>query len=153
MQNTSPAAPDTVSEATTYQTGVLQSAAYRNLKKLTNALLEPHDLTMTQWFMLGTICDAGERGISVTDLAFKVDTGLPYVTNMVNLFESKGIAVRRESKTDNRVKRVHITTKYAKRCQDIETQLRADMRAALYPAISSDELDVYVAVLRKLAAL
>ncbi len=69
-----------ISTITTYQSGVAQSSAYRNLNKLFSALLKEHDLTCMQWFVIGTIHDAGDAGIQLTLLAAKLQTGLPFIT-------------------------------------------------------------------------
>lgn len=142
-----------LSGITTYQSGVVQTTAYRTLKRFTDSFLADHGITTMQWFIIGTIKDAGHEGIRMTDLSYKVDTTLGFVTNTVNLLESKGIVIRRDHKTDNRAKLVSITPSFLPQCDEIETDLRRKMRASLYKNISPEELRVYITVLYKLADL
>src|SRR5690349_9130419 len=90
LQNTS----IDLSSITTYESGVIQSTAYRVLSKCVTDILKKHGLTMMQWFVLGTIYGAGTGGIRITDLSKKVDTGLPFLTNLINLLETKGLVHR-----------------------------------------------------------
>jgi hypothetical protein len=65
-----------LSKITTYQTGVIQSAAFRSLRKHTDACLKNHGITTMQWFVIGTILDAEPDGMRITDLSRVVDTTL-----------------------------------------------------------------------------
>ncbi len=142
-----------LSKITTYQAGVAQSATYRNLNKLFSTMLKSHDLTSMQWFVLGTIYDSGTDGIQLTQLSTKLQTGLPFITNTINLLESKGMVERRSSQTDSRSKRVYITTKFIPVCRKIEDDLREKMRKSVYNDISPEDLRVYIKVLYQLSQL
>lgn len=142
-----------ISTIATYQAGVAQSSAYRNLNKLFSAMLKEYDLTSMQWFVLGTIFDSGEEGIQLTQLSTKLQTGLPFITNTINLLESKGMVERRNSTTDSRSKRVYITGTFLPVCRQIEADLRSKMRGTVYSEISPHDLEVYIAVLYKISQL
>lgn len=142
-----------LSNITTYQAGVAQSSAYRNLNKLFSAMLKEHELTSMQWFVLGTIYDAGHEGIQLTQLSTKLQTGLPFITNTINLLESKGMVQRRGSPTDSRSKMVLITDAYIPVCEKIEDDLRNKMRGTVYADISREELQTYIKVLVQLSQL
>lgn len=142
-----------ISKITTYQSGVVQSAAYRNLHKHFTAMLKPHQLTCTQWFVVGTILDAGPDGMRLTDLANKLQTGLPFITNIINVLESKNMVERKEDDTDSRVKCVSIVPGFEKECHQIEKQLRDKLRTTIYADITPEELRTYIAVLYKLSNL
>src|SRR4051794_25739450 len=120
-----------ISSITTYQTGVAQSSAYRNLNKLFSAMLKTHDLTSMQWFTLGTIYDAGKDGIQLTQLSAKLQTGLPFITNTINLLESKGMVQRKSSTTDSRSKTVYITESFLPTCRKIEEDLSSRINSVL----------------------
>lgn len=139
-----------ISNITTYQSGVAQSTAYRNLNKLFSGLLKSHGLTCMQWFVIGTIYDASPEGIKLTHLSEKLQTGLPFITNTINLLESKGIVERKDSLTDNRSKIVSIKPDYINTSQQIEKDLRAQLRSSIYNTISRDDLRIYVKVLYQL---
>jgi DNA-binding MarR family transcriptional regulator len=142
-----------MSELTTYQAGVAQAAAYRNLNKLFSTLLKSHGLTSMQWFVLGTIYDSGDEGIQLTQLSAKLQTGLPFITNTINMLESKGMVERKGSLTDSRSKSVSIRPKYKVDCEQIEADLRARMRESVYNDMTPTELDNYIKVLHKLSQL
>lgn len=137
----------------TYQAGVIQSTAFRVMNKVTATLLKDYNLSTMQWFIVGTVYDAGERGISITDLSRKLDTGISFLTNSINVLELKKMVVRREHSTDNRVRLVHIHPSFKSKCVQIETELRQKMRETLYDHITRDELNTYIKVLHRLASL
>lgn len=142
---------DSALSITTYQSGVVQSSAFRALKKHTAQLLKEHDMTTMQWFIVGTIYDAGPVGIRLTDLATKLDTGLPFLTNTLNLLESKGMVQRLSHANDNRSRMVSVTPAFKKKCPGIERDLRNKLRKSLYLSITPEELSTYIAVLHKLS--
>ncbi len=137
----------------TYTAGVAQATAYRLLKKFTEDCIVEHDLTMMQWYIIGTVYEAGDKGPTVTHLARLLDTGLPYITNTVNGLESRGIVERVCCKDDSRVKRVVLKQEFVPMVQKIEADMRVKMRSTLYKDITPDELLIYIKVLHKLNIL
>lgn len=145
---------DSLRNMPTYKAGIAQASAYRLLKKFTEECISEHDLTMMQWYIIGTLNESDpEVGPSVGDLAALLDTGLPYVTNTVNVLEIRGIVERRCCKDDSRIKRLYLCQEYAPIVQQIEEEMRKRMRATLYKDISPKELLTYIKVLYKLNAL
>ncbi len=142
-----------MSTITTYESGVVQSSAYRVLSKHVTEILKKHDVSMMQWFVLGTIYSAGTGGIRLTDLAKKVDTGLPFLTNLINLLETKGMVHRVSNLDDSRSKFVVVTPDFSRKCRTIEADLREGMRKSLYKDILPGDLAIYVKVLYQLAAI
>lgn len=142
-----------ISKITTYQSGVVQSAAYRNLNRHFSELLKEYDLTCMQWFVIGTILDAGPDGIRLTDLARKLQTGLPFITNIINLLESKNMVERKENETDSRVRCVSIMPEFVAECYEIEKRLRVKLRKSIYQNITPAELKTYIKVLYQLSRL
>lgn len=137
----------------TYQSGVAQSSAFRVVKHHTDHLLKDFGLTSMQWFVIGTVYDAGSQGIRISDLSHKIDTTLAYTTNTVNLLESRKILIKKQHQTDARTKLVSVHPAYKKNCKKIEEALRERLREVLYQNISREELTVYVQVLYKLSKL
>lgn len=140
-----------LADVSTYSSGVLQSAVYRSLKKFTDTSLSEHGISTMQWFVIGTIHDAGATGIRITDLAKQVGTTLSFLTNMVNALEAKDILTRVVHNEDNRAKWVRITDYFEPKVLEIETDLRIKMRATIYKKITPEELLTYIRVLRKLS--
>lgn len=136
----------------TYKAGVAQSTAYRLLKKFTEDCVKPHGITMMQWFIIGTIHDAGKLGIGVTELSHAVDTNVPYITNTLNLLEQKDIIIRETRGNDSRSKVVKISPRFVKKVDVIEANLRQKMRETIYADITPEELRIYVTVLYKLSS-
>ncbi len=134
----------------TYKAGVVQSSAYRLLKKFTEDCIKEHGLTTMQWFIIGTIYDTGATGIGVTELSRAVDTNVPYITNTLNLLENMQIVTREAREDDNRSKVVRIAAAYLPNIQLIEQDIRRKMRKTIYATITPAELRAYLTVLYKL---
>ena len=142
-----------LSKIPTYQAGVAQSTVHRLLQKHTNDCLQPHRLSTMQWFIIGTIYDAGLAGIRLTDLAKKVDTTMSFLTTAINQLESRGILQRTESAQDNRAKFVTVTPEFAAVIPKIEADLRHKLRETFYAKISPEDLRVYLKVLYQFSKL
>lgn len=138
---------------TTYQSGVMQSAAHRLLNRIISDFLFAYDLTAMQWFIIGHIYDHGDAGLRLTDLTKQLDTTLPYTTTTITLLEFKGIVIKRAHKEDNRTKLVSIAPEYRATVEEIESGLRDRLRQHLYQNdhISREELQTYLTVLHKIA--
>ena len=142
---------DSLVDLPTYKAGVTQATAYRLLKKFTDDCIQEHGITTTQWFIIGTIYDAGDRGIGITQLSRMVDTNVPYITNTLNLLENKGLVEREVRGNDSRAKIVRIAPDSIKTVKAIEADLRKKMRETIYQNITPEELRAYLTVLYKLS--
>lgn len=149
MQNITPSPVNP--EITTYTAGVLQSAVNRSLQKLCDTTLHPYGLTKTQWIIVGTILDAGPDGIRLSDLAVKLDTTVSYLTNAVNLLESKDFLVRKAG-PDNRSKLISVHEDFVPLCHTIESELRVHLRRHIYSQVPEKDFRTYMKVLHILAA-
>jgi DNA-binding MarR family transcriptional regulator len=145
--------PINLSNVTTYQSGVVQSAAFRKLNRVVASFLEAYDLTTMEWFIIGTVYDAGNDGLSLTALKAKLDTTMPFITNSIKNLLAKKVLVKSPHATDARTKIVAIAPHYKATCNEIEKYLRAEMRTMFYKDISPEELQTYVTVLYKLTNL
>lgn len=141
-----------ISQITTYQSGVVQASAHRLINRVVSDYLLQYGLTAMQWFIVGFIYDAGTNGIRLSDLTKKLDTTLPFITNSVNLLESKGIVKKLTHSGDSRIKLVLVTESFRPQVDEIETGLRNHLRQTLYreDGISRQELQDYIAVLYKI---
>ena len=138
-------------ELPTYRAGVAQSSAYRVLMKFTDDAVKQYGITSMQWFMIGVIYDSGSAGVTVTDLSKLLDTNVPYVTNTLNLLESKDIIIRTAREADTRQKVVTIHPDFIDNIQQIEQDLRHKMQSVLYADITPQELLTYIKVLYKIS--
>ncbi len=142
--------PMNLTNISTYQAVMVQSSAHRLLQKLCDDILMPFDITKAQWTLIGAVKDHGKDGARLSDLAKEIGTSLPFLTNSINLLESKGILKRKDNKDDNRSKKVVVTTKFLRKCDDIETALRQGLRESIYSRIDPYEFRVYMKVLYEL---
>ncbi len=142
-----------LSELKTYQVGVIQSAAMRAIKKHKDECLQPYGLTSMQWVIIGSILDAGRKGTRITDLAKMLDATMAFLTNSVNLLESKGILERIENRDDSRSRMVRVTESFVPTCDTIERELRKNLRDSIYSRLTPLELHTYIRVLYKFTEL
>lgn len=137
----------------TYHVGVLQSAAARALKKHKDECLAPYGLSGMQWVIIGVIYDAGSKGTRITDVAKMLDVTMAFLTNAVNLLESKGILERIENVHDSRSRMVRVTKKFRPSCVKIEEDIRNKLRKSVYAQVAPEELRTYIKVLYKFSEL
>lgn len=137
----------------TYHVGVVESAAHRALRKHKDSLLREYGLTGMQWYIIGTVADAGHAGLRITDLAKQLDTTLAFLTNTVNLLVSKGILERQENREDSRSNFVVIKEAYLKTCDEIEHSLRKKLKESIYSRITPQQLETYIDVITKFSDL
>ncbi len=141
-----------ISQISTYESGVIQSAAHRLTMKVKADFLSSYDLTPMQWFAIGSAYDAGETGVRLTDLRRQLDVTMPFITNLVNSLESKGILHKVSDLSDSRVKIALLNPSYRSTVGEIEVGLRETLRNELYikDNISRQELQTYISVLYKI---
>lgn len=145
--STTPKPAFNLHDVTTYQAGVAQSTMHRLLQKECDENLKQFGITKMHWLIIGTVLDAGDEGMRITDIAEKVQTGLPYLTTTVNLLESKGILERVTDTADSRAKVVHISSSFRPKCAEIEISLRKRLRETIYSKVSQKDFLIYMDVL------
>lgn len=153
MSNGNTQKENTTTGLTTYQAGILQSSAHRLLQKYSDDILRPYGITKMQWMITGSVLDAGKDGIRITDLAKMLDTTLSYLTNTINLLESKGILQRTTNDKDERAKLVTVDPRFIPKCREIEKDLRIHLRDVIYKDISHEDFQTYIKVLQKLSQI
>lgn len=140
-------------DLSTYNVAVYQSRAARTVQGKATSFLRQHDLTVMQWSILGYVYDAGKKGVRISDLAKILDTSLAFITNSINVLESKGMVYRADHDHDNRAKLVFVTDGYRKKVQDIEKKLREHLLGWMHESMSKEELATFMATLQKIAEL
>lgn len=142
-----------LSKITTYQAGVIQASANRKLQKITDAILLQYGLTKMQWFIIGTVLDAGSKGIRLSELSERLGTTMSYLTNTVNVLESRGILGRKSHEEDTRSKIITVDASYVSKCNEIEKTLRDGMRGSIYSQIDPADFKTYIKVMDELASI
>ncbi len=73
---------------TTYNTGLLQTKAYRILKSHTTELLRPYGITTIEWAFLGVLKDH-KQGLRAVTIAQIIGVEQPFVTVLSNHLKKK----------------------------------------------------------------
>lgn len=133
----------------TYHVGVVEAAAHRAMRQHKDDLLRAYGITSIEWYIIGTVADAGKKGMRITDLAVLLGTSQGFLTKTVNLLEAKGILSRKANAHDARSNFVILNKRYAKTIDDIEEALRNKLRKSVYSRITPEQLQYYIDVLTK----
>lgn len=141
----------TLSDFSTYHTGILQARAYRNLRYFMVQTLSKYQLTSAEWSLLGIIHEETKNGgIRVSDLANLLDVQKSFVTNMVRKLIAEGYAKHQFDEDDGRVRLIIGTDKAHLKVVEIESFMRQQMRNWL-GEIDPEDLLVYIKVLKHLS--
>ncbi|MFQ5924288.1 MAG: MarR family winged helix-turn-helix transcriptional regulator [Anaerolineales bacterium] len=89
--------------------GFLMVRTARSLKRSLDARLLEHNLTATQYVVLGRLWE--EDGISLTELGERLYLDNPTLTGVVDRMERDGLLQRQRDDDDRRVVKVHLTAK------------------------------------------
>lgn len=136
-----------ISDFSTYQTGILQARAYRNLRFFMEKTLDKHGLTSTEWSMLGVISDETKNGgIRVSDLARLLDVNTSFITNTLKRLQKLEYVTHAYNEDDARVRLVIGTDKGHLKVFEIERYLRKEMREWMSD-INHQDLVKYIQVL------
>jgi DNA-binding MarR family transcriptional regulator len=98
--------------------------------RLTRLLMRSgaHDISRTEAGVLATLADGPRR---ITQLAMTEALAQPTVTQLVDKLEGRGLVTRARSDDDGRVVLVAITDPGRAALEEVRTEIRANMRAAL----------------------
>jgi DNA-binding MarR family transcriptional regulator len=150
-ENKTTSKPFNLASMTTYQAGVLQASAHRNLQRNCDEVLRQYELTTMQWLIIGSIYNAKGVPLRLTDLAAVTGTGLPYITSTLNYLEEKRIITRKLNNEDSRSKIIFIADDYIEQLAIIEKDLRKNLRETLYENIDAQDFNTYIKVIVQLA--
>jgi len=140
-----------LSDFSTYETGILQARAYRNLRHFIARTLKDYELTSTQWSILGVICEETKNGgIRVSNLAKMLDVEASFVTNMIKQLIKSGYAEHTYDEDDGRVRLIIGTDKAQLKAAEIERHMRKEMHIWLKD-VDDKELGHYINVLGKIS--
>lgn len=142
-----------LSELTTYNVGVIEAAAHRALRQHKDSLLKNYGLTGVEWYIIGTVADAGDTGIRTTDLASILGTTMGFLTKTVALLEAKKYVFKTANAEDARSSFICFNEKKRTVIEEIEVALRHKLRESIYNHISPEELLTYISVLQKFSKI
>jgi len=132
---------------TIQKAGLLQGKAYRILNIHMDVTLEPFNVTIPEWKLLGQLYDDGS--MKLADLAHRLGVEPPLITALVDQLEKKKMVLRKSEKKDKRVKLISLTPQAAKEMPKIELAIRLCMRT-LVDGITPLEMMTYLKVLARI---
>lgn len=153
MSNDNSSHPINLRDFKTYHVGALESAAHRSMRQYKDALLSTYGISGMEWYVIGAVADAGPEGKRITELAKLLGTTMGFLTKTVNILEIKGAVRRVANAKDARSNYIVLDESYLKTCNEIEEQLRIELRKAVYDKLTPQELATYIKVLETFTKL
>lgn len=120
----------------TYEIGLLQSIAYRNLISRINEFLSGHNITANQWVVLGLAYERDE--IHLTDVADRLHIRPASASEHIEDLVDQKFIERKENKADRRVKDITLTESGRRFVEKTEPQLKKKIQPLLSEASSED---------------
>lgn len=99
----------------------------------------PHDLTMQQMRVLGTV--AHEPGLTGQELGARLEVSAPTASGLVDRLVEKGVLERTDDATDRRVRRLHLTAEGVEVLSSLDTMMGRLVEAVI-PPIPVGDLEV-----------
>lgn len=112
---------------------------------LFDALLKPHDMTMSQGWVLVHL--VREDGLRQWDLAERLEVATVTTSKLIDRLEERGFVERRTDPEDRRSNRVFATAK-ARSLVKIMTQTVAEVDAIANAGVAPEDLETTLRVLR-----
>ena len=140
-------------DITTYQAGVLQAAASRATRLHCDKILSTYGISKTEWLVIGSVLDAGQSGIHLTDLANLIDTTRVRIRRIVKKLEKQQMIIASGWGKARKPINVTIHPTFALDCPEIEQTLRQALRDSIYSKITPLELRMYLRVMHQLSLL
>lgn len=96
---------------TIYELCLLHSRADRAFRTLIAEQLEPHELTMMQWLLLGVVGRGPKDGLSMSDIAHEMGITLPQVTALLTDLTKRRLTKLKTQRRDRRSRHAQLTSK------------------------------------------
>jgi DNA-binding MarR family transcriptional regulator len=130
---------------TAYTAGVLQSKAFRILKKKTNEVLEPLDVNATDWGILGLLMRE-KAGLRLSELSREVGVKAPYITKSIDHLEKKDFVCVQQDSLDSRA-RIAVLTPAGKKFVINTEKLVVRQLKIVFKNVSTRDMYGYVKTL------
>ena len=119
------------------------------IDKLSNPILEPHDITHSQFKVLKYLLMNHEEPVRQVDIEHYFSMTNPTVTGLVQMLEKKGLIERKTNPSDNRSKIICPTQKTLD-MKELLYSLGEQLEEALTGVLTSDEKQELLTLLNKL---
>lgn len=134
---------------TTYEVGLLQTKAYRNLKRKSEKSLEAFKISSVEWAFLGQINNRKD-GVRSKELASLLGVEAPFITSLAPKFEKLQILEYRRDTLDKRAKKIYLTDAGCIFVRKVESHMREESKKWL-EGLSIKEILTFIKVLKKLS--
>jgi DNA-binding MarR family transcriptional regulator len=132
----------------TYEAGMFQAAANRNLTTFLANALKSSNITTSEWSALGILATTGEARPS--DMAMIMDVKTPMATRLIQSLLEKKLVAERKISEDQRGKLIVLTPEGKKLLDEQELIVRDGMREYM-KEVDRDDLVAYLKVVEYLA--
>ena len=121
----------------------------REIDKLSNPILEPYDLTNSQYKILKFLLAESGKAVRQVDIEHYFSMTNPTVTGLVHALEKKGMIERRTNPDDSRSK-ILLPTQKTLDMRDLLCSLGEKLESELTNSLSSEEKQELLRLLNKL---
>ena len=132
----------------TYEAGMLQAAANRNLNTFLTNALKSSNITVSEWSALGILATTGESRPS--DIAAIMDVKTPMATRIIQSLCEKSLVAEQKVSEDQRGKMIVLTAAGKKLLDEEEIIVRGGMREYMKD-VPREDLIGYLRVIEYLA--
>jgi DNA-binding MarR family transcriptional regulator len=94
-----------------YQACLLHSRADRVLRSLVAGQLEALKVTMMEWLLLGVVGEGPDNGMSLSDIAKRLDVSQPQVTALMTKVSKQRLVRQKVQRHDRRSRHVVLSTR------------------------------------------
>lgn len=133
-----------------YETCLVHTRADRVLRTITNNLLAEFNITMMEWLLLGVVSEANRSGITLSDIAKRLDVSQPQVTALMDKVVTQRLVRQKVHKQDRRSRTAVLTIKGKRLLDNIETSFKEFMKTWL-SEIPEDQLAAYASLVQRIA--
>lgn len=132
-----------------YNTGLLQGKANRVLNLHLSETLQPYELSVTEWKILGQLYEKKE--LQLSEIAEILDVEPPLITKLVDKMAEKNLVSKKVDRSDKRIKKVLISTSGKRLIPTIERKVQQKLKILLSGTTAND-LRSYAKVLQIISA-
>ena len=119
--------------------------------RLTDALLKPHDLSVTTYNVLRILRGTGAEGLPVGEVGSRLVSREPDVTRLIDRLEGRGLVTRSRDASDRRVVRVVATAAGLALIEHINLDRALhDAHKAHFGNLSAAELDTFITLCERI---
>lgn len=128
---------------TIYELCLLHSRADRTLRTIVAEKLEPFELTMMQWLLLGVVGKAPKDGLSMSDIAARMGITMPQVTALLTDLTKRRLTKLKTQRRDRRSRHALLTSRGEEALKKAETAIESGVGELF----SSDRRQAYAGML------